>query len=484
MICSSALPEIGGLVAGKWLTRARAGKTFPVINPATGETLADVPDMGADETRAAIDAAAEAMSRPPASSEARAKWLARIADLLVETKNDLAGVITQEQGKPLKESAGEVDYAAGFFRFFSKQLHHLAPHALDQTIRDCRWTIHHRPAGVAALITPWNFPLAMLAKKLSAALGAGCAVVIKPADLTPLSAMALVHVCVRAGVPVGVVNLIVAKDPEPISQVFFDHPGVRVISFTGSTRVGKLLIEGAAAKVKRLCLELGGNAPFIVFDDADVAAAADGLIASKFRAAGQTCVCANRVYIHRAVERAFVEAVGERVKKLKVGNGMEDGVEIGPLINRAGFEKVSRHVRDAVERGAKLVVGDDRPRQARDYGNFYPPTVLTGVTAEMVVCQEETFGPVVAIGTFDDESRVIDAANATEYGLAAYVHTRDIARTQRILPRLKFGHVAVNSGTGPTPEAPFGGMKQSGFGREGGVEGLFDFCETQTTAVR
>ena len=321
----------------------------------------------------------------------------------------------------------------------------------------------------------------MIGKKVAPALAAGCAVIVKPAAQAPLSTMALTHVAERAGISSGRLNLIVGPST-PIGDVLCRHPAVRVISFTGSTEVGQQLIAKTASHVKRLALELGGNAPFIVFEDVDLNVAVDALLANKFRAGGQTCVCTNRVYVHRQITESFTTAVAERVRKLRVGNGLDPQTDIGPLINRDAFDKVAAHVRDAIARGARRVVGSDPPRPKDDWGAFYPPTLLTDVTPEMLVCREETFGPVVAMMTFEDEPSVIEAANSTPYGLAAYVFTKDAARAERVIARLSFGHVGLNTGTGPRPEAPFGGMKQSGFGREGGWEGLLEFCETQVVA--
>ena len=479
MIQSPLLEHVGGYVAGRWAA-ADAGGTIAVRNPSTGEHLADVPDMGAGETAAAVESAAAVLERGATGSlDDRRRWLVAVHDLLLENKAELALVITAEQGKPLKESAAEVEYAAGFFGFFATQLHRLAAEPLAEPVKGLRWTVHHRPAGVAGLITPWNFPLAMLAKKLAAALGAGCGVVAKPADLTPLTAVALWHLLDRIGLPPGMANLVIGR-PAPIGDELCAHPDVRLISFTGSTAIGRHLIANTAPHVKRLALELGGNAPYIVLDDADVEAAASVLMPNKFRCAGQTCVCANRILVHRPLAAAFTEAVAARVAALRVGNGTDPAADIGPLINRSAFEKVERHVVDALARGARRVTGAAARPPAGDFGAFYPPTVLTGTTPDMLLSREETFGPVVAIGTFEDEDEAVRLANGTPYGLAAYVFTGDEQRSQRVAGRLRFGHVGVNTGMGPTPKAPFGGTKQSGFGREGGAEGLLEFCESQT----
>jgi succinate-semialdehyde dehydrogenase/glutarate-semialdehyde dehydrogenase len=342
--------------------------------------------------------------------------------------------------------------------------------------------VHHRPAGVVGLITPWNFPLAMLAKKLAAALGAGCASVVKPAELTPLSCVALWKLLEQIGLPKGIANLVVGA-PKAIGETLCSSDQVRLISFTGSTAVGRLLYAQSAGSLKRLSLELGGNAPFIVFDDASIESTVEALVANKFRCAGQTCVCTNRVYLQRKIRAAFVEALVERVQRIKVGNGLEPGIDIGPLINRDSFRKVSRHVADAVRKGAKRVAGTTPKEPREDWGFFFPPTVLTGAKPEMLVFREETFGPLISIADFSSEEEVIKAANSTPYGLAAYVFTSDLERADRVAAALSFGHLAVNSGAGPVPEAPFGGFKQSGFGREGGIEGLIEFCEPQSVAI-
>jgi succinate-semialdehyde dehydrogenase/glutarate-semialdehyde dehydrogenase len=479
MIESRLIEHIGGYVDGQWVVSTPGG-TFEVQNPATGEQLASLPRMGEAETNQAV-AAAENALQTPVSPEQRKAWLLAIHDGLIGQKQEFARIITLEHGKPLKESLTEVEYTAGFFRFFAEQIHRLEAESLPIAGFTGRWTVHHRPAGVVALITPWNFPLAMIGKKVAPALAAGCAVIVKPAGQAPLSTIALTHVAERAGIPAGRLNLVVGPSA-PIGDVLCRHPAVRVISFTGSTEVGRELIAKTAPYVKRLALELGGNAPFIVFEDADLAVAVDALLSNKFRASGQTCVCTNRVYVHRRIAESFTSAVAERVRKLRVGNGLEPQTDIGPLINRDAFDKVAAHVRDAIARGARRIVGVDPARPANNWGAFYPPTVLTGVTPEMLVCREETFGPVVAMTTFDEEEAVIEAANSTPYGLAAYVFTQDAARAERVIARLSFGHVGLNTGVGPRPEAPFGGMKQSGFGREGGWEGLLEFCETQVVA--
>jgi len=474
------LDQALGYIGGRW-TGGGSGSTFPVINPTTGECLAEVPNMGAAETEAAILAAAAIME--PFSVETRRGWLTGIAGRLKEFRSELARLITLETGKALKDSLAEIDYSAAFFTHAARRLDVFAPRSLDGSIRDCRWMIHHRPTGVAGLITPWNFPIGMVVKKLSAALAAGCPSVFKPDEKTPLSAIAWWGLLEQEGLPDGLINLVIG-DPEPIAETLCEDPQVRYLSFTGSTDVGRILAAQCAPHVKKLTLELGGNAPFIVFPDADVEAAADAFMPNKFRAGGQTCVCTNRIYVHSDIAKPFTDAVVERVRALRVGDPLDPDTDIGTLINRDGFDKVARHVRDALDRGAFRVVGEDPERPTGDWGAIYPPTVLTHVTPQMQICWEETFGPVAAIAEFEEEDSVIALANSTPFGLAAYVFTGDDTLAERVVSRLRFGHVGVNTGTGPTPEAPFGGVKQSGIGREGGEEGLLEFCESQTVAVR
>ncbi|HQX49032.1 MAG TPA: NAD-dependent succinate-semialdehyde dehydrogenase [Planctomycetaceae bacterium] len=477
MMKSPLLTTTHGYIDGKWCP-ADSERTMRVINPATGETIAIVPVMGRAETTRSIDAAARTLATP-ASIEQRSNWLNKLADLVTKHREELGRIITHEHGKPWKEAQGEADYAASFFRYYAGAVDHLKPKPLTERPRGLSWTTYYRPAGVAALITPWNFPLAMLAKKFSAALAADCCCVVKPSSKTPLSMVALFSLIDHIGLPPGKVNLILGPAGE-ISDVLCTHPAVRVISFTGSTPVGKKLMADTAPHLKRLALELGGNAPFIVFDDADVDQAVDHLMSNKFRGSGQTCVCANRLYVQRGIIDAFAEKLAVRVNALKVGNGMEDDVTMGPLIDRKAFDKVKRHVDDAIALGAKHVAGAEPVEPKPNQGSFFPPTVLRGVTAKMECVNDETFGPLAPIIEFDNEEEVIAAANHTEYGLAAYVFTANDERAARVIQRLTFGHVGHNTGSGPTAEAPFGGMKHSGFGREGGLEGMHDFVETQT----
>lgn len=478
MIDSALLPTLGGYINGEWVM-ADSGKTLAVTNPVDHSQLADVAAMGQPETQRAIAAAEQALERP-ASLEQRAEWLDAIADALSQNREEIGRLLCLEHGKPLAEAQGEVDYAAGFFRYAASHINVLEPRTLDEQPRDCRWTIHHRPAGVVGLITPWNFPIGMIAKKLSSAIAADCPSVIKPSSKTPLTMIALFTLLEReVKLPAGKANLVMGS-AGPITEALFAAPCVRVISFTGSTEVGRELIRQAAPGVKRLTLELGGNAPYIIFADADLDRAADQLMGNKFRGGGQTCVCANRIFVHADVAPAFAEKLAERVKALQIGDGMQAGTTLGPLIDENAVKKVARHVDDAINKGAKLIYQGDASGLA---GTFHPPTVLLDVPANAACYREETFGPLVPIITFADEPEVVRMANDTDFGLACYVFTADEARGQKVIERLRFGHAALNTGSGPTPEAPFGGMKQSGYGREGGLEGLLEFTEAQTVPV-
>jgi len=475
MIESPLLPSLSGYIDGAWC-EADSGQRFAVSNPVDGAHLADVAAMGPAETRRAV-AAAEAALAHPADIAQRREWLLAIDAALRAHREEIGRILCMEHGKPWKEAQGEVDYAAGFFRYAGEHVEELAPRTLAERPKDCTWTVHYRPAGVVGLITPWNFPIGMIAKKLSAALAADCASVIKPSSKTPLTMIALFHLLEReVGLPAGKVNLVTGS-AGPITDTLFEAPSVRVISFTGSTEVGRELISKAAPGIKRLTLELGGNAPYIVFDDADLDRAADQLIGNKFRGGGQTCVCANRIFVHERVAPAFADKVAQRVQGMRVGDGLEADTDLGPLIDENAVAKVRRHVDDAVDKGAKQVVQGNVSGLA---GTFYPPTVLLDVPSNAACYREETFGPLVPIITFSSEDEVVEAANDTDFGLACYVFTADSERGQSVIARLHFGHAALNSGTGPTPEAPFGGMKQSGYGREGGLEGLFEFTEPQT----
>ncbi len=478
MIESDLLPHLQGYIDGCW-TGADSDRRLSVVNPATGAELAAVPAMGRAETDRAIDAADRALAEG-ASIEQRRRWLEQIEQLLVDNKREIGRILTMEHGKPWGEAQVEVEYAAGFFRFCARHVEALAPRTLEERPKNCSWTVHYRPAGVAGLVTPWNFPIGMIAKKLSAALAADCTCVLKPSAKTPLTMIALFTLLERElDLPAGKVNLVTGPASE-IGDALCEHPAVSIISFTGSTKVGTELIRKTADQVKRLALELGGNAPYLVFEDADLDGAADQLMTNKFRGGGQTCVCANRILVQDSIAKDFAERVATHTGKLKLGNGLDDGVTLGPLIDRSGYDKVRRHVVDALEQSAVAVAGGDPGPLAEEYKAFFPPTVLRKVTPAMACSREETFGPLVSILEFDDEAEAVRLGNDTEFGLAAYLFTGDDGRAERVTQALRFGHVGVNTGASPTPEAPFGGMKQSGYGREGGLEGLFEFVEPQT----
>jgi succinate-semialdehyde dehydrogenase/glutarate-semialdehyde dehydrogenase len=460
-------------VDGQWCAAAN-GKTFSVTNPATGERIAEVPDMSAAETRRAIEAADAALPgwRSKTAKE-RSNVLRRWFELVMAAQDDLGALLTAEQGKPLAEARGEIAMGAAFIEWFAEEARRvygdvIPPHAADKRI-----LVFKQPVGVCAAITPWNFPSAMITRKVAPAIAAGCTVVLKPAEATPLSALALAALAERAGLPKGVFNVITG-DAATIGGELTGNPIVRKLSFTGSTEIGKLLMKQCSGTLKKLSLELGGNAPFIVFDDADLDAAADGAVASKFRNAGQTCVCANRIFVQDAVYDAFSQKLAERVKTLRVGNGMEQGVTIGPLIDADGVAKVERHIADAVQKGAKVALGGKPdPHGAL----FFQPTILTGVTPAMRIASEETFGPVAPLFRFTDEADAVRLANATEFGLAAYFYGRDVARIFRVAEALEYGMVGVNIGMVSTEVAPFGGVKESGHGREGSKYGIEDYLE-------
>jgi succinate-semialdehyde dehydrogenase/glutarate-semialdehyde dehydrogenase len=460
-------------IAGEWCA-ADTGRTFAVSNPATGEEIGAVPDMGAMETRRAIDAAHAALPtwRRKTAKE-RAAILRRWFELVLAAQEDLAVILTAEQGKPLAEARGEIAFGASFIEWFAEEAKRVYGDVIPPFQADRRVIVAKEPIGVCAAITPWNFPSAMVTRNVAPAMAAGCTVVLKPAEQTPLSALALAELAMRAGVPRGVFN-VVTGDAALIGQELTASLHVRKISFTGSTEVGKLLMGQCAATVKKVSLELGGNAPFIVFDDADLDAALDGAMASKFRNAGQNCVSTNRFLVHETVYDTFVARLAERVQRLRVGNGMDAEVTTGPLVDRPAVEKLERHIADAVEKGAILAAGGKaHPRG----GLFVEPTVLANVTPAMCVAREEIFGPLAPVFRFRDEAEAIRLANDTEYGLAAYLYSRDIGRTWRVAEALECGIIGVNTGMIGTETAPFGGMKQSGIGREGSRYGMDDFLE-------
>jgi succinate-semialdehyde dehydrogenase/glutarate-semialdehyde dehydrogenase len=460
-------------VDGRWCG-ADNGKTFPVVNPATGETLAEVPDMGATETRRAVDAASAAFPAWRAkTAKERAIILRRWFDSMMSAQTDLAVLLTSEQGKPLAEAHGEIAYGASFVEWFAEEAKRAYGDVIPAIQADKRIVVLKEPIGVCAAITPWNFPNAMITRKVAPALAAGCTVVLKPAEQTPLSALAIAELAERAGLPRGVLN-VVTGDAPAVGGELTANPKVRKLSFTGSTEVGKLLMKQCASTVKKLSLELGGNAPFIVFDDADLDAAADGALISKYRNAGQTCVCANRLLVEDGVYDAFSAKLLERVRKFKVGNGLEEGVTIGPLIDAPAVAKVQKHVEDAVKKGAKLALGGQPHRAGK---LFFEPTVLTEATPDMLLAREETFGPVAPLFRFRGEAEAVRLANETEYGLAAYFYGRNMARIWRVAEALEYGIIGVNTGIISMEVAPFGGMKESGIGREGSKYGLDEYLE-------
>ncbi|CAM8660923.1 PutA NAD-dependent aldehyde dehydrogenases [Burkholderiales bacterium] len=472
----AGLLKTQGFWAGQWHS-AVSGEQFPVSNPANGEVIASVANMGAVEAKAAIDAASLALpawSRLPAKERsARLKaWHA----LMLEHQADLALMMTLEQGKPLAEARGEVLYGASFVEWFAEEAKRVYGEVIPSPTADRELLVLKQPIGVCAAITPWNFPLAMITRKCAPALAAGCTVVVKPAEATPLTALALGELALRAGLPPGVFNLVVgdaAAAPE-IGRVLCADPRVRKLSFTGSTEVGRILYRQSADTIKKLSLELGGNAPFIVFDDADLEAAVEGALASKFRNAGQTCVCANRIYVQAGIYDAFSHRLAERAAELRVGHGLEPGIQIGPLIETAAVEKVQAHISNAVEAGGRVLTGG----QAHALGGlFFQPTVLVDVHEGMQLAREEAFGPVAPLFRFETEQEVIDRANDTVFGLAAYFFSRDLGRVLRVSRALEAGMVCVNSGIFSNEVAPFGGIKQSGLGREGSRHGIEEYLE-------
>ena len=467
------------LIGGRWVPADGAG-TVSVNNPATGQPLGTIPNMGAAETRRAIVAAAEALPAWAArTAKDRASVLRRWFDLITQNEQDLATLMTAEQGKPLAEAKGEIAYAASFIEWFAEEGKRLYGDVIPGHQPDKRILVLRQPVGVVAAITPWNFPAAMITRKAGPALAAGCTMVLKPATQTPFSALALAELALRAGVPAGVLS-VVTGSASAIGGEMTSNPAVRKLTFTGSTEIGKKLMAQCSGSVKKLSLELGGNAPFIVFDDADLDAAVQGAIASKYRNTGQTCVCANRLLVQEGVYEEFAKKLSAAVAKLRVGDGLKGVTDQGPLIDEKAVAKVEEHVADAVAKGAKVALGGKRHSLG---GTFYEPTILTGVTTQMMVAREETFGPVAPLFRFKTEAEAIRMANDTEFGLAAYLYTRDLARSWRVSEAIEYGIVGLNTGIISTEVAPFGGVKESGTGREGSKYGILDYTEIKYVCV-
>ena len=473
-----ALFKTRAYIDGEW---SGGAATFAVLDPADNAEIARVPDFGADEARRAIAAANAALPAWRAKTgKERAAVLRRWFDLVTEHADDLAAIMTAEQGKPLAEARGEVVYGASFLEWFAEEAKRVNGDVLASPANDRKLVVLKQPIGVCVSITPWNFPIAMITRKVAPAIAAGCTIVVKPAEQTPLSALALAELAQRAGVPKGVFNVVTADSANSIEigRALCESDVVRHLSFTGSTPVGRILMEQCAPTVKKIALELGGHAPFIVFDDADLDAAVEGAMISKYRNAGQTCVCTNRFYVHDTVYDAFVEKLAAASRKIKVGNGFESGVNQGPLIDDAAVAKVTQHIDDATAQGARLVAGGKAAS-----GRYVEPTVLADVTREMLIAREETFGPVAAVFRFSDEAEVIGLANDTEFGLASYFYSRDLGRVWRVAQALEYGMVGINTGLISNEVAPFGGVKQSGLGREGSRYGIDEYVELKYLCI-
>jgi succinate-semialdehyde dehydrogenase / glutarate-semialdehyde dehydrogenase len=474
LLKDAALLETRAFVGGDWID-ADDGRTFAVTNPARGDVIAEVADLSRTEVARAIDAAYEAQKAwAGRSAKERAGVLRKWFDLMVANADDLATILTAEMGKPLAEAKGEILYGAAFVEWFGEEAKRVYGETIPGHQADKRITVLRQPIGVAASITPWNFPNAMIARKVAPALAAGCGFVGRPAAETPLSALAMAVLAERAGLPAGIMSIVTSSRSSDIGKEFCENPRVRKLTFTGSTEVGRILLRQAAEQVMQCSMELGGNAPFIVFDDADLDAAVQGVIMSKYRNNGQTCVCANRIYVQAGVYDAFAAKLQAAVEKMKVGDGLTDGVDLGPLINSAAVGKVREHIEDAVSKGGKVLTGGKAHALG---GSFFEPTIITGVTQEMVVAKEETFGPLAPLFRFETEEEAIALANDTIFGLAAYFYARDVGRVTRVQEGLEYGIVGVNTGIISTEVAPFGGVKQSGLGREGSRHGIEDYLE-------
>lgn len=474
MLTDPDLLRQDALIGGEW-TAAADGATFEVTNPARGDVIAHVADLSRAEAAKAIEAAQTAQKEwAKLTGKERAAILRRWFELTIENAEDLAIIMTAEQGKPLAESRAEVTYGGAFIEWFGEEAKRIYGETIPGHQRDKRITVIRQPIGVAAGITPWNFPNAMIARKVAPALAAGCSFVIRPASLTPLSALAMAVLAERAGVPAGVFSVVTSSRSSEIGKEFCENPIVRKLTFTGSTEVGRILLRQAADQVMKCSMELGGNAPFIVFDDADLDAAVEGAIACKFRNNGQTCVCANRIYVQKGVFEEFSKRLKTAVEKLNVGDGLTTGTDLGPLIEKGAVDKVQDHLKDALEHGAELVTGGERHALG---GTFFQPTIVKGVTQDMKVAHEETFGPFAPLFEFEDEDEVIEMANDTIFGLACYFYAKDISRVHKVAEALEYGIVGINTGIISTEVAPFGGVKQSGLGREGSSHGIDDYTE-------
>lgn len=471
-------------IGGKW-TKAVSGKTFAVTNPATGEEIAEVPDGDAADTRKAIESAYNAFPGwSGMTAHERAAILIKVRDMIIERSEELAKIIATEEGKPIKESRMEVRYSADFITFYAEECKRVSGEIFTPNLHDRRFYTIKQPVGVAGIITIWNYPSAGITRPVIPALAAGCTVVVKPPEQTPLSAVAIFEMFEEAGIPGGVANLVTTANPDVVGEELLINPKVRKVSFTGSVEVGKKIMRRASDDLKRVTLELGGHAPFIVFEDADIALAASHAVASKFQNAGQTCVALNRIYLHESISKKFMDIFLGHVKRLRMGNPLDEAVDLGPMIDEEGVRKVEQHVADALEKGAKLLFGGKRKKNGQfAKGLFYEPTVLSDVTHEMLVMREETFGPVAPVATFVSDDEAVAFANGTPYGLAAFFYTRDTRRAQLISEKLDFGLIGVNNSRLGAVHIPFGGVKHSGIGKEGGRLGLEEFLETKLVSA-
>ncbi len=467
-------------INGQW-TAAETGNTFPVLNPATGETIALVPDGGKKEASLAIAAAHEAFRTWSAQTAyQRSDFLYRAHGLMMDNLEHLARVMTQEQGKPIKAARNEVKYGADFLLWFAEEAKRVYGRTIPSSRPDQRFMVLKQPVGVVAAITPWNYPISMITRKVAPALAAGCTIVLKPAEATPLCAIEMFKILEKAGLPPGVANLVTALDPAPVGEAFMTDERVRKLTFTGSTTVGKHLARGAALQMKRVSLELGGHAPFIVCQDADPTHAAKGLSLVKFLNTGQACISPNRIFVHASMKEPFLAELSNRVSRMKAGEGTQPGVSIGPLVNDRAIEKVDQQVKDAIDKGATLVTGGFRMvDDGLDRGHFYAPTILSHVTETMRIYREETFGPVAPVIIYEDEDKLLSMANDTHYGLAAYVYTQNLSKAMQLFEGLRFGIIGINDINPTSAAAPFGGMKESGMGREGAMEGIEEYLETK-----